>query len=223
MVLWLTCVHNGGFTICYKGMRTSVGRKHVHPPDQAQVIDAFIQALLSAGIIERASRGPFLWHPFLIPKLNGEPRLFIDYSHFTTFLRKLKVSQPLFSDYLRFIPIKCGLSAVRLDLKHAFYSVPILCKSRFITTFIFGSQVATLSIYSPTYGVIPIARVITVHVCVNVSVKTLFAVLRNSLDTLMTSCLLPLLTFCFNTSLQLFRLYVHGTSLFIIIIWTSAF
>ena len=130
-------LRSGGFRFSYNNLVTSVGRRHILPPDQASVMRAFIDYLLLNNIIERAPRGPFLSFPFLIPKASGAPRLIIDYAHLTPFLNKPKISLPLFSDILRVHPVPRGLKAVRLDLSHAFYSLPVHDRSKFITTFMF--------------------------------------------------------------------------------------
>lgn len=130
----------GGFRFSYSGVRSSVGRKHFLSQSHANVMNAFITDMLRNNIIAPAPRGPFLSYPFLIPKANGTPRMIVDYSHLTPFLRKISISLPLFSDILRSHPVPRGLMAVRLDLSHAFYSIPVHHRSRFLTTFMLAGR-----------------------------------------------------------------------------------
>lgn len=53
----------------------------------------------------------------------------------TPLLRTPALHLPQFSDVLRAKPIPCGVLAIRIDLSHAFYSVPLHPASRFLTTF----------------------------------------------------------------------------------------
>ena len=99
---------------------------------------AYLNRLLAGGITQPTRHGPYLSYPFFVPKANGTPRWIIDYSHLT--LRTPTLHLPQFSDVLRAKPFPVGLQAVRIDLSHAFYSVPLHPQSRFLTTFRFEGQ-----------------------------------------------------------------------------------
>ena len=120
--------------------KPSAGLRHKLSFEESAYIVQYVQKLVQAGIVSPASRGPFLSHPFLVPKQSGPPRLIIDFSHITHKLRVPRLHLPLFSNVLRAVPFPRGLAAIRIDLTHAFYSLPLHPKVRFLTTFLAGGK-----------------------------------------------------------------------------------
>ena len=64
--------------------------------------------------------------------------MIVDFSHLTSKISVPSLHLPLFTNVLRAVPIPTGLSAIRVDLQHAFYSVPLHPSVRFLTTFLVG-------------------------------------------------------------------------------------
>lgn len=100
-------------------------------------MEKYLRKMLSAGIIESARRGPYVSAPFFVPKLTDEPRLIIDYAHITDSLRVPSLHLPQFSDLLRAKPLPTGMLAIRIDISHAFYAIPLHPKARFLMVFRF--------------------------------------------------------------------------------------
>ncbi len=104
---------------------SSRGRPPVRTPHPA-LLRRHVAALLRAGIIEPARRGAYISYPFLVPKPDGATRFIVDFSHLTpNVLGPTSVHLPLFSNVLRAALVPRGLEAFRIDLRHAFYSVPL--------------------------------------------------------------------------------------------------
>lgn len=134
-----TMLRRGGHCPGYR-FRPSTGYRHRLSPAESDFVMAYVLRLVEAGTVSPAKRGPYLSHPFLVPKAVGPPRLIIDYSHITQSLRVPRLHLPLFSNVLRSVAFPRGLAAIRFDLKHAFYSVPLHPWARFIITFLAGNR-----------------------------------------------------------------------------------
>ena len=104
-----------------------------------------LSSLLYLGVISRARKDrAFQSYPFLVPKAAaGKQRLVIDYGH-------LKRCAGYFSPKFTLRPIVASASAaatlkaakwfVKLDLRDAFYSIPIPSRLRWVSTFKFGDS-----------------------------------------------------------------------------------
>ena len=120
---------------------SSVGRKHCLSVEEQCVLGHFIQEMLKTGIISQARRNSFLSYPFFVPKNNGEPRLIIDYGHLKPHVRAPYFRLPSFLAFLRRSSLlTAGDWMVRIDLRHAFYSVPLPESFRSFTSFRAGNK-----------------------------------------------------------------------------------
>jgi hypothetical protein len=110
----------------YLSKRTSCGRPICLAPDQEIIVKRLVSGMLDAGIIRRARRQSFVSYPFLVPKASGAPRLVVDYSHLRGLYKKPTLYLPSFCAALRRLrPDLQGRFMARIDLRDAFYSVPI--------------------------------------------------------------------------------------------------
>ena len=98
-------------------------------------LDAFIEKLLKAGVIERGRRNGFSAKLKLIPKSNGTPRLIIDYSH----LKGILESPPVFLRgilyLIKYHPELFRKFCVKIDITNMFYNAPIIPACRVVITF----------------------------------------------------------------------------------------
>ena len=93
------------------------------------------------GIFKKISkRTPFLSYPLLLYKSTAEPRFIVDYSNLTPHLKVTPMHLPAFANVLRAATLPCGLRAIRLDLRHAFYSLLLHPKARHLTAFAVGQR-----------------------------------------------------------------------------------
>ena len=122
----------------------SRGRARHLAPQQFRLISVFVSALLAKNIITRVPKDrSFVSFPFLVPKASGKHRLIIDYRHLR---EKDLYTAPRF----RLIPIiaseraapslKSAVFFAKIDLRDAFYSMPILPALRRVSTFKLGRQ-----------------------------------------------------------------------------------
>jgi hypothetical protein len=96
----------------------------------------YIRRLLKAGVVELSKRGPFVANCFILPKKNGETRLVVDYSNITPVLGPPKYYLPALYQVVQRQVFPCKKPYnTKLDLKNAFFNIPIHPKSRHITTF----------------------------------------------------------------------------------------
>ena len=97
-----------------------------------------IDQLLKADIIECAVKhSPFLSYPFLIPKPNGDRRFIVDYAHLTPRMIVPPMRLPSFPRMITQQRFSRHDKAIVIDLKNAFFSLPVQPQSRFITQFMF--------------------------------------------------------------------------------------
>ena len=116
-----------------------------------------LNSLLEVGIIVTAKRGPFVSHPFVIPKNNGTPRMIIDYSHLRGNYRKPFLLLPSTIQMLRARrPMWKGHWLARLDLRDAFYSVPLPKQLWKVSAFQVGDANAPVSCVA--YGAVRLCR-----------------------------------------------------------------
>ena len=115
------------------GGRVTQRKAHTRP---TVVLDEYVQSLLKANVIEPSQRGPFVASIFAIPKNNGEARLIIDYSNVTPLLRPPKYYLPSIYQIVsrKRFPFREPFF-IKIDLRNAFYNIPIHPKLRFVTTF----------------------------------------------------------------------------------------
>ena len=118
---------------------THVKRKPATEP--TPLMDHYMAKLLRAGVIELSSRGPFVANCFILPKKNGEARLVIDYSALTPVLRPPRYYLPSVYQVIQrqVFPFHAPYF-VKIDLKNAFFNLPLHPKSRYLTTFHYGAD-----------------------------------------------------------------------------------
>jgi hypothetical protein len=116
--------------------RVPASRGRPTSPSHCRMVDMHVEALCEAGIVVPAKHSAYISYPFVIPKTNGQTRLIVDYSHLTKhIIEPASVHLPLFANVLRATHVPQGMFAVRIDLTHAFYSLPLHPKSRHLTNF----------------------------------------------------------------------------------------
>jgi hypothetical protein len=86
---------------------------------------AWQDRLLADNIIEPANKGHYhyLSQVFLIP----EPKhcLIVNFSHLTAHLPRLRMRLPVFTKALKLVPLVPEDLMIQIDLKHAFYQIPV--------------------------------------------------------------------------------------------------
>jgi hypothetical protein len=126
--------------------RSSCGRKIVLTPEHQLIVEKFVQALLQAEIISPSKRRSFVSYPFLVAKATGEPRFIVDYSHLRGHYDKPHLHLPHFCAALRRRrPTITGNYMARIDLKDAFYSVPLPPAMTAVTAFRVGAHTYTFN------------------------------------------------------------------------------
>ena len=109
----------------------------MHKDDREQVT-LHVSALLTAGLIQKWKRTAFVSYPFVVPKASGESRLIVDFSHLRGKYTKPVLHMPAFPAVLqRLYPLEQGDYLVRIDLRAAFYNVPLPERLRDVTAFRF--------------------------------------------------------------------------------------
>ena len=105
-------------------------------PDGEEVfLDAFIEKLLKARVIERARRNGFSAKLKIIKKSDGNPRMIIDYSHLKSILKSPPVFLPGILYILKYHPELFQEYSTKIDIKNMFYNAPIIPACRDVTTF----------------------------------------------------------------------------------------
>ena len=116
-----------------KGSR---GRQKNLSADQKRLLRTQVASLEKAGIIEKSTRTAFISYPFFIPKADGSLRMIVDMGHLRQGYRKPALYLPSFAAVLRQkTPIKQGQVMARIDLRDAFYSVPLPAALKPVTAF----------------------------------------------------------------------------------------
>jgi hypothetical protein len=86
----------------------------------------YAAAMEHTGIIIKSKRTSFVSYPFFVSKANGYPRLIVDYSHLRGIYDKSPLHLPPFCTALRRLrPILSLHIMARINLKDAFYSIPL--------------------------------------------------------------------------------------------------
>ena len=116
--VWLVPKQN----YCARRSRTKIKR------EDEVFLDAFIEKLLKAGVIERGRRNGFSAKLKLIPKSNGTPRLIIDYSHLKNNLESPPVFLPGILYLIRCHPELFKKFSIKIDITNMFYNAPIVVK-----------------------------------------------------------------------------------------------
>jgi len=115
----------------------SVGRIRDHVSPTKTLV---IQNLLAAEIIVRAprKRSAYLSNFFLVQKANAKVRPIMDYSHLGKHLKSPHFVLPSVYQLIRnkFLNFN-NLFYIKIDLKAAFYNIPLKETSQYITTFIY--------------------------------------------------------------------------------------
>ena len=114
---------------CSRRSRTKITRQ-----DEV-FLDAFIEKLLKAGVIEKARRNGYCAKLKLIPKSNGTPRLIIDYSHLKGILDSPPVFLPGILYLVKYHPELFKKYSTKIDITSMFYNAPIIPACRDVTTF----------------------------------------------------------------------------------------
>ena len=128
-------------TYCFIQSSGSKGRPlFLHEDDRKQVA-LHVSALLTAGLIQKWRRTSFISYPFVVPKALGESRLIVDFSHLQGKYTKPSLHMPAFPAVLRRLyPLEQGDFMVRVDLRAAFYNVPLPERLRDVTAFRFDGN-----------------------------------------------------------------------------------
>ena len=123
----------------YPTSRHSVGRIRDHVSSTKTIV---IEKLLEANIIVKApkKRSSFLSNFFLVQKANNKVRPIMDYSHLGNHLKSPHFVLPSVYQIIRNkFKNFTNLFYIKLDLRAAFYNVPLKESSRYITTFVYNS------------------------------------------------------------------------------------
>lgn len=128
----------------YPTTKHSVGKiRDEVDPIKTQVI----KNLLEAGIISPTSkRASFLSNFFLVSKGANSVRPIMDYSHLTRHLKSPHFVLPSVYQVIRnkFLD-HTNLFYIKVDLKAAFFNIPLKQSSKFVTTFIYNGQRFTMN------------------------------------------------------------------------------
>ena len=122
---------------------TSVDRRRLLSKEDHRTMECFINDMLKHKLIVQAKRCSFVSYPFIIAKSDGSARVITDYGHLkaagvysspTFFLPPLLAIEPNRIELCR-----CSWYC-KIDLKSAFYAVPLPQALRKVSTFAFGGK-----------------------------------------------------------------------------------
>lgn len=101
---------------------------------EEEVITNFVNGLETADIITKVRRGPYVSHPFVVPKPDGSPRFIVDYAHFRGAYQKVPMYLPSFAAVIKQANL-IDMWMVKIDLRDAFYAVPLPTQLKQLTAF----------------------------------------------------------------------------------------
>jgi hypothetical protein len=106
-------------------------------------MDKVVANMLNVNIISKVRKGPYRSNIFFVPKDKGKLRPVVDYAHLTKHLPVPKLVMPNIFQIVEKKKWPPGLFYCKLDLKNAFYNIPLHPKSRHVTAFEYkGNQYA---------------------------------------------------------------------------------
>ena len=107
---------------------------------EAKMITNELNKFLESGVIEKAvhSAGEFVSHIFTRPKPDGGIRIILNLSDLNEFVEYQHFKMETFQHALTLIEPNCFMASV--DLKHAYYSVPVDVKYRKFLRFFWNNQ-----------------------------------------------------------------------------------
>ena len=128
-------------THCHIATSSSKGRPlHLSDEKREQVV-LHVSALVTAGLIQKWKRTAFLSFPFVVPKASGKSQLIVDFAHLQGKYTKPILHMPAFPVVLRRLhPLEQGDYLVRIDLRAAFYNVPLPERLRDVTAIRFDGK-----------------------------------------------------------------------------------
>ena len=118
-------------------------KKHRNKNKNNELAHQYVQKLLEAKIIEKTVKGKFISNCTIIPKANGEGRLIVNYKKISKFLRPPKIFLPSVFKLKNLLVKNESLEKIyfmKIDLKNAFFNIPLNEKARHITTFNFNGN-----------------------------------------------------------------------------------
>lgn len=101
---------------------------------------AVIEQLLIGKVISKANHSAFISNFFVITKNSGSLRPIMDYSHLTKKLSSPHFVLPSLFQVIKNNIFKNNLFFVKIDLKNAFFNIPLKQSSRYVTTFKYNYQ-----------------------------------------------------------------------------------
>ena len=108
------------------------------------MINEFIARLLQQGIISKSKRRSFVSYPFLLHKGDQRFRFLVDFGHLrNSYVKPFMELSPLL-DHARHASFPKKINQqnffAKIDLKNAFYAIPIPLKWKAVSTFAFGEH-----------------------------------------------------------------------------------